>query len=404
MDISNNTYAAACAGSTDAYASIVNKYKSLICAITYNTTGNLELSEEIAQEVFLTGWQHLSELRSPSKLRSWLCGIARNIARDKNRINRQKQTEALTKDIVARSHADSDPVELAITKEKQEIIWESVSGIPEIYREVLILFYREQQSIKEVAELLDLSQATIKQRLHRSRQMLKGRITSLVEETLRSSRPGKAFTCAVLASLIPTKQALAGGALSAGYIAAIATPPKTLWISMASTATGIIVFLISKGYWMLMCFIAFSVLLIFRRIPSIKNIRTDYLMWSYIVLVPSFALLEKPLTCLTFAILGMGRLYSWHPQCPSVVRKLFNPERVKLPASSKTLRSDAPPADWKRQLVLYCVFIVLFVVEAVHAHLRHMPGISILLALLVAKLVFNASRMTSKVYSCRKKG
>ena len=91
MDISNNTYAAACAGSKDAYASIVNKYKSLICAITYNTTGNLELSEEIAQEVFLTGWQHLSELRSPSKLRSWLCGIARNIARDKNRITRQKK-------------------------------------------------------------------------------------------------------------------------------------------------------------------------------------------------------------------------------------------------------------------------------------------------------------------------
>ncbi|MCH8193050.1 MAG: sigma-70 family RNA polymerase sigma factor [Planctomycetes bacterium] len=211
MDISNNTYAAACAGSKDAYASIVNKYKSLICAITYNTTGNIELSEEIAQEVFLTAWQHLSELRSPSKLRSWLCGIARNIARDKNRISRQKKPEAPTKDIVARSHADSDPVELAITKENQEIIWESVSGIPEIYREVLILFYREQQSIKEVAELLDLSQDTVKQRLHRSRQMLKGRITSLVEETLRSSRPGKAFTCAVLASLIPTKQALAGG-------------------------------------------------------------------------------------------------------------------------------------------------------------------------------------------------
>ena len=191
--------------------------------------------------------------------------------------------------------------------------------------------------------------------------------------------------------------------MSAGYIAAIATPSKTLWISMASTATGIIVFLISKGYWMLMCFIAFSVLLIFRRIPSIKNIRTDYLMWSLIVCAPGFALLEQPLRCLAFVILGMGRLYSWHPQCPSVVQKLFNPERDKLPASSKTLRSDAPPTHWKRQLALYCVFIVLFVVQAVQVH-YHMPGISILLALLVAKLVFNASRMTSKVYSCRKKG
>ena len=66
-------------GDRDAFARIVERYQSLVCSITYGATGSLSLSEDIAQDTFVTAWKRLPELREPSKLRSWLCGIAPNL-------------------------------------------------------------------------------------------------------------------------------------------------------------------------------------------------------------------------------------------------------------------------------------------------------------------------------------
>ena len=77
----------------------------------------------------------------------------------------------------------------------------ALETIPETYREPLVLFYREEQSVARVAESLDLSEDAVKQRLSRGRQMLKQQIAELVETALARTRPGKAFTIAVLAAL-----------------------------------------------------------------------------------------------------------------------------------------------------------------------------------------------------------
>jgi DNA-directed RNA polymerase specialized sigma24 family protein len=50
----------------------------LICSLAYSATGNLGQSEDLAQETFITAWKHLRHLREHHKLRSRLCGIARN--------------------------------------------------------------------------------------------------------------------------------------------------------------------------------------------------------------------------------------------------------------------------------------------------------------------------------------
>src|ERR1017187_6062416 len=65
-------------GNRDAFGRIVSRYQSLICSLAYSATGNLGQSEDLAQETFITAWKHLGHLRERDKLRSWLCGIARN--------------------------------------------------------------------------------------------------------------------------------------------------------------------------------------------------------------------------------------------------------------------------------------------------------------------------------------
>ena len=67
-------------GSRDAFRAIVERYQTLICSLAYNATGNLAQSEDVAQETFLAAWTDLRYLREPAKLRSWLCGIVRNLS------------------------------------------------------------------------------------------------------------------------------------------------------------------------------------------------------------------------------------------------------------------------------------------------------------------------------------
>src|SRR2546428_6788936 len=66
-------------GDRDAFGRIVERYQSLVCSITYGATGSLSLSEDLAQETFVNAWRNLTGLRDASKLRAWLCGIARNL-------------------------------------------------------------------------------------------------------------------------------------------------------------------------------------------------------------------------------------------------------------------------------------------------------------------------------------
>ncbi|MFN7139975.1 MAG: RNA polymerase sigma factor, partial [Limisphaerales bacterium] len=65
-------------GDRDAFAKIVRRYQSLVCSLAYSATGSLSESEDLAQETFLAAWKQLQHLRDPSRLRSWLCQIARN--------------------------------------------------------------------------------------------------------------------------------------------------------------------------------------------------------------------------------------------------------------------------------------------------------------------------------------
>ena len=71
--------ASSLAGSRDAYASIVRRYQSVVCALTYAACGDIQQSEDLAQETFLAAWKSLRDLKDPSKLRAWLRGIARNV-------------------------------------------------------------------------------------------------------------------------------------------------------------------------------------------------------------------------------------------------------------------------------------------------------------------------------------
>ena len=153
-------------GDRDAFGRIVERYQSLICSLAYSACGNLSRSEDFAQETFVAAWQKLGDLREPAKLRAWLCGIVRNLAANSLRREQRRGGPAESLDDAA-EHAtsDADPSAQAVTQEEAQLLWRSLAGLPETYREPMVLFYRQGQSVAEVADALELSEDAVKQRL-----------------------------------------------------------------------------------------------------------------------------------------------------------------------------------------------------------------------------------------------
>jgi RNA polymerase sigma factor (sigma-70 family) len=195
--------AASRAGNREAFGQVVARYQSLLCALAYNATGSLTQSEDLAQETFITAWKQLAELREPAKLRPWLCGIARClIGKALRRDGREPVHAAESLDAVPEAPAlEPQPPDYAVSKEEEAILWRSLERIPDTYREPLILFYREHQSVEQVADALELSEDAVKQRLSRGRKLLHEQVLAFVEGTLGRTNPGKAFTLGVLAAL-----------------------------------------------------------------------------------------------------------------------------------------------------------------------------------------------------------
>src|SRR5437762_1805640 len=203
------------AGNRDAFGWIVTRYQSLLCSLAYSATGSLSQSEDLAQETFIAAWKQLADLREPEKRRSWLCRISRNLTYDAGRRQgREPIHKAEPLEEIRESPAPERlPSDYTISREEEAILWRSIERIPENYREPLVLFYREHQSVEKVAAALDLSEDAVKQRLSRGRNLLREEVLSFIEGALERSSPGRAFTIGVLAALPAFASSAAGASL-----------------------------------------------------------------------------------------------------------------------------------------------------------------------------------------------
>jgi RNA polymerase sigma factor (sigma-70 family) len=214
------------AGNRDAFGQIIARHQSLVCSLAYSATGSLSQSEDLAQETFVAAWKQLAGLREPEKLRAWLCGIARNLISKTLRRQGREPSHAAEPLAAADESSTSEPLpsEQLISREEEAILWRSIERIPEIYREPLVLFYREHQSIEAVAQNLELTEDAVKQRLSRGRKMLHEQVLAFVEGALEKTSPGRNFTLGVLAALpmgiASAKAATVGAAIAKGGAAA----------------------------------------------------------------------------------------------------------------------------------------------------------------------------------------
>ena len=99
----SNLWQLVCQGSTSAFEVLVRRHQSLVCAVAYSACGNLALSEDVAQETFWTAWRQRASLEQPDRLKAWLCGIARNLAKNARRKASRPVESAESLDVLDRA-------------------------------------------------------------------------------------------------------------------------------------------------------------------------------------------------------------------------------------------------------------------------------------------------------------
>ncbi len=220
----------AAAGDRRAFAWLVDHHRSLVCAISLAVVGDVAASEDIAQEVFLGVWPRLGELRNPHSFLPWLRQYTRNTARQCVRGRRRRQTriaEGTGDDLVMAAADDRpSPCEALERAEERGFLLEAIAALPDPTREAVLLYYREGESAQQVARLLGVSEAAVKQRLHRAREFLRAAVWTRLADVLPRSTPGAAFTAAVLLALPLVAPASAATLASAGAVGAAGATAK----------------------------------------------------------------------------------------------------------------------------------------------------------------------------------
>lgn len=147
----------------------IEQYENYVVTIALRILGNREEAKDAAQETFIKLYRSLDRLDREKNEKNWVCTIAVNTCRDHFRKRHREGTVPLEgMDLPARPN----PID--------ERLWarELLLRLPLPFREVLVLFYMEDRSVKEISKILKLPEILVKVRLFRARKSAR----ALIEE------------------------------------------------------------------------------------------------------------------------------------------------------------------------------------------------------------------------------
>jgi RNA polymerase sigma-70 factor (ECF subfamily) len=183
--------ARAAAGDEPAFEEIVARYQARVFRLAWRLTGNEGDAGDVLQETFLQVYRNLASFRGASRFGSWLYRIATNQALMQRRARARRPAESLEA-FLPRFDADGrhaqTPAQLQVAARADELLDRrtlaeraraGIERLPELLREAFVLRDLEEMPTAEVAQVLGLEPATVRQRVHRARLMLRGYLGGL---------------------------------------------------------------------------------------------------------------------------------------------------------------------------------------------------------------------------------
>jgi RNA polymerase sigma-70 factor (ECF subfamily) len=155
-------------------------------------TRNAADAEDAVQQASLQAWRAFASFEEGTNFRAWFLRIVTNVCRSEFRRQRRSPVgpsldepdfgEALVPESVSREHGDPLPDAAFVDRLDAEEISAALASLPEEYREVATLYFVEDLSYQEIADILGRPIGTVRSRLHRGRKALMRALWSLAEE------------------------------------------------------------------------------------------------------------------------------------------------------------------------------------------------------------------------------
>ncbi|HET7293225.1 MAG TPA: sigma-70 family RNA polymerase sigma factor [Vicinamibacteria bacterium] len=191
-ETSDETLAArAAAGDEPAFEEILARYEARVFRLACRLTGDESEARDALQETFLRVYRGLASFRGEARFSTWLYRVATNSSLMLRRARSRRPAESL-ESFLPRFDADglhdATPAELQVAARAEELLDRrllaeraraGIDRLPDLYREAFVLRDLEEMSTAEVAQVLGVDVATVRQRVHRARLMLRGYLSSV---------------------------------------------------------------------------------------------------------------------------------------------------------------------------------------------------------------------------------
>ncbi|MBK1810219.1 RNA polymerase sigma factor [Clostridium sp. YIM B02505] len=158
---SENLIIKAKGGNKEAFVSLMSLYERDMYNLSKHMLGNTDFIYDVVQETIITAYQKIGTLKNAASFKSWLIKILIN--KCKTHLHKESKVTYLDEEIVIPTRDES--------LERVEI-YELLKKLPEDFRAVLILFYFNDFNYKEISEILNIPEGTVKSRLFRSKAQL----------------------------------------------------------------------------------------------------------------------------------------------------------------------------------------------------------------------------------------
>ena len=162
-------------GDQQAYAGLVSRYQNYVFTLALRFTKNREDAEELSQDIFIKAYKALADFRGASKFSTWLYTIVNTTCIS---FLRKKKLEVHSLDNekvfeVADNQDSGMRANLVEQKSKLAMVHHAIRMLSPDDAEVITLFYKGEQTLEEIAQILGIEPNTAKVRLHRARTRLK---------------------------------------------------------------------------------------------------------------------------------------------------------------------------------------------------------------------------------------
>ncbi len=165
-------------GNQELYRVLVEQYQNYVYTAAYKILGHEQDAEDVSQESFVKAYNHLSRFKFDSKFSTWLYRIVVNTA-----ITAKRKRKYFEQDSNLQ-HCVSKPLDQIKHNEQQYFIQMGFNQLKEDDVVVLSLFYLKELHVKEIAEILNLEENTVKVRIHRARKKLAEKMAYLVNNNV----------------------------------------------------------------------------------------------------------------------------------------------------------------------------------------------------------------------------